>query len=65
MAGKLSRDGQILGGTIRIRTNTSFTPSGKVRVKTTVRAAPMLPALRTSSTFSMVPTTKKRRRKKR
>lgn len=51
---------------MRIRTNTSFTPSGKVRVKTTVKAAPMLPAVRTSSTFSMVPTTTtKRRRKKR
>lgn len=50
---------------MRIRTNTTFTPSGKVRVKTTVKAAPMLPALRTSSTFSALPTTTKRRRKKR
>jgi hypothetical protein len=50
---------------MRIRTNTTLTPSGKVRVKTTVRAAPMLPALRTSSTFSVLPTTTKRRRKKR
>lgn len=50
---------------MRIRTNTSLTPSGKVKVKTTVRAAPMLPPLRTSSAFSVLPTTKKRRRKKR
>lgn len=50
---------------MRIRTNTTFTPSGKVRVKTTVKAAPMVPALRTSSTFSLVPTPQKRRRKKR
>jgi hypothetical protein len=55
----------MLGGIIRIRTSTSLTPSGKVKVKTTVRAAPMLPALRTSSTFPVLPTTKKRRRKKR
>jgi hypothetical protein len=47
---------------MRIRTNTTFTPSGKVKVKTTVKPAPMLPALRSSSTFSLVPTTTKRRR---
>jgi hypothetical protein len=49
---------------MRIRTNTTFTPSGKVRVKTTVRAAPMLPALRSSATLSALPTRKKRRRMK-
>lgn len=49
---------------MRIRTNTTLTPAGKVKVKTTTRVAPMLPALRTSSTFSVLPTTKKRRRKK-
>ncbi|MDQ3891280.1 MAG: hypothetical protein M3274_00035 [Actinomycetota bacterium] len=49
---------------MRIRTNTTFTPSGKVRVKTTVKAAPMLPALRTSAAFSALPTRKKRRRMK-
>jgi hypothetical protein len=50
---------------MRIRTNTALTPSGKVRVKTTVKAAPMLPALRSSATFSVVPTPRKRRRTKR
>jgi len=49
---------------MRIKTNTTLTPTGKVRVKTTTRAAPMLPALRTSSTFSVVPTRKRRRRSK-
>ncbi len=49
---------------MRIRTNTALTSSGKVRVKTTVKAAPMLPALRTSATFSAVPPPKKRRRRK-
>ncbi len=48
---------------MRIRTNTTFTPSGKVRVKSTVKAAPMLPALRTSNTFSVLPTRKKKRRR--
>ena len=48
---------------MRIRTNTTLTPAGKVRIKTTTRAAPMLPALRTSATFSVVPTRKKRSRR--
>ncbi len=49
---------------MRIKTNTTLTPAGKVRVKTTTRVAPMLPALRTSSSFSLVPTKKRRRTKK-
>ena len=49
---------------MRIRTNTTLTPAGKVRVKTTARAAPMLPALRTSTSFSLASTPKKRRRTK-
>ncbi len=52
---------------MRIRTNTTLAPSGKVRVRTTVKAAPILPALRASATYSAgplaVPTRKKRRRK--
>ncbi len=49
---------------MRIRTNTTLTPVGKVGIKTTTRVAPMLPALRTSSTFSVVPTPKKKGRRK-
>lgn len=53
---------------MRIRTNTTLTPTGKVKVRTTTRIAPMLPPLRTSSTFSLVPSVptgrKKRRTKK-
>ncbi len=49
---------------MRIRTSTTLTASGKARVKTTVKAAPMLPALRASATFSMVPKRKRRRTKK-
>ena len=52
---------------MRIRTNTTLTPAGKIKVRTTTRVAPMLPAIRTSSTFSLVPeapTHSKRRRKK-
>ena len=52
------------GVTMRIRTSTTLTPAGKVKIKTVTRAAPMLPALRTSATFSVVPTRKKRRRAK-
>jgi hypothetical protein len=58
------------GGIVRIRTNTTITPAGKVRVKTTVKAAPMLPTLKASTTYSIVPSAapagnKKRRAKKR
>jgi hypothetical protein len=49
---------------MRIRTNATLTPAGKVRIKTTTRIAPMLPALRTSATFSVVPAPKKKRRRK-
>jgi hypothetical protein len=52
---------------MRIRTSTTLTPAGKIRVRTTTRVAPMLPAIRTSSTFSLVPTVptpRKRRRTK-
>lgn len=49
---------------MRIKTNTTLTPAGKVRIRTTTRVAPMLPALRTSSSFSLVPTNKRRRTKK-
>ena len=49
---------------MRIRTNTTLTPTGKVKVRTTTKVAPMLPALRTSSTFSLIPPGKKRRRTK-
>jgi hypothetical protein len=52
---------------MRIRTNTTLTPRGKVRVRTTTKVAPMIPALRTSSTFSLIPTAttgRKRRRTK-
>jgi hypothetical protein len=53
---------------MNIRTNTTLTPAGKVKVRTTTRMAPMFPALRTSSTFSMFPTAptggKRRRTKK-
>jgi hypothetical protein len=41
---------------MHIRTSTTLVPAGKVRAKTTTRVAPMLPALRISSTFSVVPT---------
>jgi hypothetical protein len=47
---------------MRIRTNTTLTPTGKVKVKTTTKVAPMLPALRTSASFSLSPTRKKRSR---
>ncbi len=50
---------------MRIRTNTKLTPAGKVRVATTTRVAPMLPALRTAATFSVVSTPKKKRRRMR
>ena len=50
---------------MRIRTNTTITPLGKVKVRATVKAAPMLPALRSSATFSAVPASKRRRTKKR
>ena len=50
---------------MRIRTNTTLTPAGRIRVKTTARAAPMMPAVRTSTSFSLVPTKKRRRKKKR
>ncbi len=49
---------------MRIRTSTTLTPSGKARIKTTVKAAPMLPALRASATFSALPKKRKRRRTK-
>ncbi|CAA9454109.1 MAG: hypothetical protein AVDCRST_MAG14-1332 [uncultured Rubrobacteraceae bacterium] len=49
---------------MRIKTSTTITPSGKVKVRTTTKAAPMLPAMRTSSTFSLVPGAPKRRRRK-
>ncbi len=50
---------------MRIKTSTTITPSGKVKVRTTTKAAPMLPALRTSSNFSLVPGAPIRRRRKR
>ena len=50
---------------MRIRTNTTLTPAGKVKVRTTTRVAPMLPAIRTSSTFSLVPTVPTRRKRSR
>lgn len=50
---------------MRIKTSTTLTPSGKVRVRTTTKVAPMLPALKTSSTFSVIPGTPKKRRRKR
>jgi hypothetical protein len=52
---------------MRIRTNTTLTPTGKFKVRTTTRIAPMFPALQTSSTFSlapMAPSSRKRRRTK-
>ena len=55
------------GETMRIRTNTTLTPTGKAKVRTTTRFAPMMPALRTSSTFSLAPvgaSGRKRRRTK-
>ena len=57
-----------LGRIMRIRTNTTLTPSGKVKTRVTVKTAPMLPALRTSVTYGLgplaVPTRKKGRRTK-
>src|SRR5215217_3789148 len=46
--GKLSkrRENEPERNPMRIRTNTTVTPTGKVKVKTATRAAPMLPALR-------------------
>jgi hypothetical protein len=49
---------------MRIRTNTTLTPAGKIKVRTTTRLAPMLPALRTSSTFSLVPAAPTHRKKR-
>ena len=40
---------------MRISTNTTLTPTGKVKVQTTTRISPMLPPIRTSSTFSLIP----------
>ncbi len=48
---------------MRIRMSTTLTPAGKVRIKTITKAPPMLPALWTSATFSVVPTPKKPRRR--
>jgi hypothetical protein len=50
---------------MRIRTNTTITPGGKVRVKTTVKPAPMLPAIKASTTYSVVPPAPATRKKKR
>jgi len=50
---------------MRVRTNTTITPAGKVRVKTTVKPAPMLPALKASTTYSVVPSAPSTRKKKR
>lgn len=50
---------------MRIRANTTITPAGKVRVKTTVKPAPMLPALKASTTYSIVPAATPARKKKR
>jgi hypothetical protein len=50
---------------MRIRTNTALTPSGKLRVKTTVRAAPMLPALRSSGAYSVLPSAFPKRKRRR
>jgi hypothetical protein len=53
---------------MHIRTKTTITPAGKVWIKATVKAAPMLPALRASATYaaipSAIPTRRKRRRMK-
>jgi hypothetical protein len=50
------------------QTKTTITPAGKVKIKAAIRAAPMLPTLRTSATYaampSVTPTSKKRRRAK-
>jgi hypothetical protein len=50
------------------QTKTTITPAGKVKIKAAIRAAPMLPTLRTSATYatipSVTPTRKKRRRAK-
>ena len=50
---------------MRIRTNTTLTPAGKIKVRTTTRVAPMLPTIRTSSTFSLVPAAPAHRKRRR
>jgi hypothetical protein len=50
---------------MRIRTTTTITPAGKVRVKTTFKPAPMLPALKASTTYPVVPAAASTRKTKR
>ncbi len=50
---------------MRIRTKTTITSAGKVRIKAAVKAAPMLPTLRASATYAVIPSAAPARRKRR
>jgi hypothetical protein len=50
---------------MHIRTKTTITPAGKVRIKAAVKVAPMLPTLRASATYAAIPSAAPTRRKRR
>ncbi len=66
LSGKiLVQSNRTTGEIMRIRTKTTITSAGKVRIKTAVKAAPMLPTLRASATYAVIPSAVPARRKRR